>query len=346
MKAAVVILMAGMLAPVAVFAQEWTGYTYPDPGFAIQFPAVPAVESGTVKNSTGVSLPLRRYAVRQDGISYVLTVVNYSSTNADALTTISETERSIRASGKVTAATGARVNGAIGRRLSVDGADGSRSAIAIFFVDRHLYTLVGRAAAPNANERSEDAIRFQQSLHFLTDDSIFGGFFGGNSNSNSNSNEQQQWQQRHQLQQHRGRQQYHHHHWHHWQQHRRHRHRHRHRRWCGSRQSHCQFARRRRLHGQVARRCCATGNSGWTGARYLHSGRPAELTAQSGFRALTAPPIGRPGQERLPDSMGIGWQLSRLGRKRGRLDAWQPGCNFGASPVFLRIRGRARRRYR
>jgi hypothetical protein len=187
MKAIVGIVLAGLLMPVVAVAQEWKVYTYPDPGFTIQFPGVPTIETGTVKNATGVSLPMTRYAVRQDRINYILTVVNYSSTNADALTTITETQRSIGASGKVTAATGARINRSFGRKLSVNGTDGSRSAIAIFFVNKHLYTLVGQALPPNANEKSDEAIRFQESLQFLEEDSGFFGLFGSSSTAKTTS---------------------------------------------------------------------------------------------------------------------------------------------------------------
>jgi len=171
--------MAALLMPVAAVAQEWTTYTYPEPGFTIQFPGAPAVETSTIKNATGVSLPMTRYAVRQDHINYTLSVVNYSSTNADALSTIIETERSLDASGKVTAASGARINRSFGRKLNVNGTDGSLSTIAIFFVNKHLYTLVSQAFAPNAVEKSGDAIRFQESLRFLEDNSGFFGLFGG-----------------------------------------------------------------------------------------------------------------------------------------------------------------------
>ena len=152
MKAIVAMVLAGLLLPVAVAAEEWSVYTYPDPGFSIQFPGHPAVQTSRIRNSTGMSLPMTRYVIRQDRIIYTLSVVNYSSTNADALSTIAETERSIGASNEVTAARGARVNGSFGRDLSVNGTDGSRSAIAIFFVNKHLYTLVGQALPPNASE--------------------------------------------------------------------------------------------------------------------------------------------------------------------------------------------------
>ena len=188
MKAIIAMLMAGLLVPAAAVAQEWQPYTYPDPGFAIQFPGVPAVQRGTIKNATGVSLPMTRYAVRAAHITYTLSVVNYASTNADALSTIAETERSLAESGKVTAASGARIGRNFGRRMNLSGTDGSRSAIAIFFVNRHLYTVVGQALAPNADEESGDAGRFQQSLRF-PEDASSGGFFGlfGGGGSDSDS---------------------------------------------------------------------------------------------------------------------------------------------------------------
>jgi hypothetical protein len=181
MKGAAAILLVGWLAPLAAVAQAWKVYPYPEAGFAVQFPVPPIVEKSTFRTSAGVSLPMTRYAARQDRIVYTLRVVDFSSANVDGTSTIAETERSFGASGKVTVAIDARVNREFGRELSVNGADGSRSAVAIFFVKRHLYLLVGEALPPNAIARSGDAIRFQQSLQFIGDNGGFGGFggFGG-----------------------------------------------------------------------------------------------------------------------------------------------------------------------
>jgi hypothetical protein len=176
MKSRGAFLLAACLAPVAAFAEDWTAYTYPDPGFAIQFPAPPVVEKGTSKTATGASLPMTRYTLREDRIVYTLDVVDYSTTSADGISTITETEKSLGAAGKVTVAIDARVNRAFGRELSLTGKDGSRSAIAIFFVNRYLYSLVGKSLPPNAIEKSGDAIRFQESLQFIGDN---GGGFGG-----------------------------------------------------------------------------------------------------------------------------------------------------------------------
>ncbi|HEY4338565.1 MAG TPA: hypothetical protein VGM97_01300 [Steroidobacteraceae bacterium] len=182
MQAVAAVVLAVWLTPLlAADAQDWKAYSYPEAGFAIQFPAPPTIEKTTIRTSAGVSLPMVRYAVRQDRSLYTLSIVDYSSTNADGVSTIAAAEKSFGASGKVTVAIDARVNRSYGRELSISGTDASRSAVAIFFVNKHLYTLVGQSLPPNAIERSGDAIRFEESLQLIGDNGGAGGFgrFGG-----------------------------------------------------------------------------------------------------------------------------------------------------------------------
>src|SRR5262249_26875185 len=150
-------------------AQEWQTYAYPDPGFAIQFPGVPEVQTSRFRNAVGVTLPVTRYVVRQDGVQYTLSVVDYSLTNADALRIIADEAKSFNTKGKVISNTGARVEGSSGRALTVTEGDGSRSDIAIFFSNHHLYTAVGQALPPNPADRSADTARFRESLRFPAD---------------------------------------------------------------------------------------------------------------------------------------------------------------------------------
>jgi hypothetical protein len=179
MKRATLILLAVLLtAPTAALAQEWKVYSYPDEGVAFQLPAPPTVEKATYKTPAGASLPMTRYALRQDGIQFTLEVVDYSRTNADPMATIAETEKSFGATGKVTVAIDARIQRSFGRELSVDKADGGRSAVAIFFLNKHLVLLDGESLPPDRMAKSGDAIRFQQSLQFLVEDAGFGGFGG------------------------------------------------------------------------------------------------------------------------------------------------------------------------
>lgn len=173
MTRAITILIAACLLPAAAMAQEWQVYRYPEAGFAIQFPAEPSVKKGTFTTPSGVPLPMTSYVARQDGIVYTVKVVDFSSVNAEATKTIADTEKSFGASGKVNVAINARVNRNHGRELSVTGADGSRSSIAIFFAGRHLFIVVGESLPPNAIARSGDAVRFEESLQFMGD---YGGF--------------------------------------------------------------------------------------------------------------------------------------------------------------------------
>jgi hypothetical protein len=58
----------------------------------------------------------------------------------------------------------ARVARVYGRQLSIAGADGTRSSVAIFYHLGRLYQIEGRAIS--GNESGSYAIRFQQSLIF------------------------------------------------------------------------------------------------------------------------------------------------------------------------------------
>ncbi|HEX4051645.1 MAG TPA: hypothetical protein VHY19_12270 [Steroidobacteraceae bacterium] len=172
-------LLSGMaLLPDTALAQDWKQYSYPTPGFAIQFPVPPSVQSATYSGPGGASLPMTSYLARQAGIVYRLDVVDFSGTHADAMRTIAETEKAMGATGKVTVAVDARVGRDFGRELSVTGTDASRSTVAIFYVGDHLYILDGHSSPPNAIARSGNAVRFQESLQFIGQGGGRGGFGG------------------------------------------------------------------------------------------------------------------------------------------------------------------------
>jgi hypothetical protein len=168
--------VAAFLIPAAALAQAWQPYSYADQGFAVQLPAAPSVQDATFTTPTGQSAPMKVYAEHQDGIDYSLRVIDLSALKPAQADAIAWAERALSASGKVTVAIDARINRAFGRELSITGADGGRSAVAIFFLNNKLYELIGRALPPNAAAHSGDAVRFQQSLQFVGGQ---GGGFGG-----------------------------------------------------------------------------------------------------------------------------------------------------------------------
>jgi uncharacterized membrane protein YgcG len=173
------LLAVTALLPATAQAQDWKQYRYDNAGFVIQLPVPPTVQSGTYARAGGASLPMTSYVARQEGIVYRLDVVDFSGTHADETRTIAEAEKAMGATGKVTVAIDARVSRSFGRELSINGADGSRSAVAIFYVDDHLFVLDGHSLPPDAIARSGNAIRFEESLQFIGQNGGFGGFRGG-----------------------------------------------------------------------------------------------------------------------------------------------------------------------
>jgi hypothetical protein len=171
-----VYLVASLLAPGPALAQAWQSYRYADQGVSFQSPAKPDVTTGTYALDPGVSVPATIYTAKQDNVVYTLTVADLSKTPIDQKAAIDGAEKRLSAGGTVTFSVDARIDRDYGRELSVSGADGSRSSIALFYVNRHLYQLVGMALPPDAAAGSGNTIRFQQSLQFGGPP---GGGFGG-----------------------------------------------------------------------------------------------------------------------------------------------------------------------
>ncbi len=159
-------LAASALAPLPALAQAWQAYRYPEAGFGVQTPVKPEMTTGTYAPRPGVSVPAVIYTAKQDNVIYSMTVADFTKTPMDEKAAIADAEKAISATGKVTFSVDSRIDRDYGRELSINGADGSRSAVAIFYVNNHLYELVGQSLGPDAAAGSGNTIRFQQSLSF------------------------------------------------------------------------------------------------------------------------------------------------------------------------------------
>ena len=60
-----------------------------------------------------------------------------------------------------------RVNGVLGRQISIAGHDGSRTAVAVFYRNRRLYLVEGTILSTHDDPMSAKGMRFQQSLRFI-----------------------------------------------------------------------------------------------------------------------------------------------------------------------------------
>jgi hypothetical protein len=167
-------LLAARLAAFAVAlllidspaeAQAWREYRYA--GFAIQFPAEPRIESGTYATAEGTTVAARTYAAQGDSARYKVTVANVSRGRRGEADVVSEAIGLLSENGEVVVDLPHRVNGILGRQLSIAGHDGSRTAVAVFYRNRRLYLVEGTILPTHDDPMSSDGMRFQQSLRFI-----------------------------------------------------------------------------------------------------------------------------------------------------------------------------------
>ena len=102
---------------------------------------------------------------------YSVSVVNYSSTHADDLTVITETERSLRTSGELTATTGVRIEH--GRAVNLTGSTAATRLSRSSSSTGICTPSSARRCLPIRRRRRRCDARFQESLQFPDEN---GGF--------------------------------------------------------------------------------------------------------------------------------------------------------------------------
>jgi hypothetical protein len=157
------ILLAVLAISVPAAAEGWQEYSYPEYGISVTFPANPLIETTTYRAVDGRSVPARVYSVRQENGEFKLTVADLASTGLDEKSVIDHAIKTLSRSATVKLNIPARIYQVYGRQLTLEGADGSRSMVAMFdFMDR-LYQI--EATVPPGGSEFE-LTRFQQSLVF------------------------------------------------------------------------------------------------------------------------------------------------------------------------------------
>jgi len=156
-------ILAAFVASAPVQAQNWQEYTYPTYSFAVSFPQEPKVETTTYLAADGRAVEARVYSVSQDSGVLKMTVADLSDGNMEEKQIIDHAITTLSQGGEIKVDIPHRISAVYGRQLSISGADGSHSSIAVFFYKQRLYQIEGKAADGNG---TADAIRFQQSLSF------------------------------------------------------------------------------------------------------------------------------------------------------------------------------------
>jgi hypothetical protein len=167
----IVFLLAACAAVAAsspAAAQGWKEYSYPDYAFTVSFPAEPKVETTIYQAADGRPASAKVYSAAKDDAVFKMTVVDLASAGLDETAVIGHAIKTLSQGAEIKLDIPHRISRVYGRQLSLQGADGSRSSIALFYYKQRLYQIEGKSLA--TGNATSDAIRFQQSLVFTDSD--------------------------------------------------------------------------------------------------------------------------------------------------------------------------------
>jgi hypothetical protein len=156
----------------AVAAEEgWQEFSYPDAGFAAQYPSPPKmdiVDYKTAQAPDGV-VKQRVYSANNGGVVYSVSIADFKGTPAQKDKTIDEAVSNLAGLGTMTHnESGARIDGNYGREVRVEDAKGTTYTDAIFFIENKLYELKVVYPAVNSDPNGSSGIHFfQQAFYFL-----------------------------------------------------------------------------------------------------------------------------------------------------------------------------------
>jgi hypothetical protein len=164
----VALVLAMFVASGPAMAQGWKEYSYPDHAFTVSFPAEPKVETTSYLAADGRVVRALVYSVTQDQGMFKMTIAELSDAGLKESAVIDHAIKTLSRAGEIKLDIPHRISRVYGRQLSILGADGSRSSVALFYHDQRLYQIEGKALA--SGNATADAIRFQQSLVFTDSD--------------------------------------------------------------------------------------------------------------------------------------------------------------------------------
>jgi hypothetical protein len=157
------LILATFAFSAPAVAQSWEEYSYPEYAISVAFPASPQIETTTYEIADGRSVPARVYSVRQGNGEFKMTVADLANTGLGEKAVLDHAIKALSQDATVKVNVPARIYRVYGRQLTIDGADGSRSMVAIFSLMGRLFQVQAKVP-PGGNEF--ELTRFQQSLVF------------------------------------------------------------------------------------------------------------------------------------------------------------------------------------
>jgi hypothetical protein len=156
---------------VAIAADDgWREFSYPESGFAAQYPNRPKVEVQdykTAQTPEGV-VKERLYSYNSGGVIYAVAVADFTRARADKEKTIDEAAKNLIALGRLTHDESGRIDWNFGREIRIEDSSGTSITDAIFFIDNKLYQLRVTYPAANTDPNGSSGIHFfQQAFRLL-----------------------------------------------------------------------------------------------------------------------------------------------------------------------------------
>jgi hypothetical protein len=169
---AIGLAMVTILAAGSAFGAEggWREFSYPESGFAAQYPDRPKIEDRQYKTAQAAegSVKERVYSFDSGGVVYTVQVADFTRTRADKDRTIDEAVKNLLALGKVTHDESGRIDWNFGREIRIEDGSGTSITDAIFFIDKKLYQLKVVYPAVNTDPAGSSGIHFfQQAFRLL-----------------------------------------------------------------------------------------------------------------------------------------------------------------------------------
>jgi hypothetical protein len=164
--------VAAMFLTGAGYAAEggWQEFSYPEAGFAAQYPNRPKLEIRDYKTAQipeGV-VKERVYSFNSGGVVYAVQIADFTRTRAEKDRTIDEAAKNLIGLGRVTHDVSGRIDWHYGREIRVEDNDGTSYTDAIFFIDNQLYQIKVVYPALNTDPAGSSGIHFfQQAFRLL-----------------------------------------------------------------------------------------------------------------------------------------------------------------------------------
>lgn len=144
-------------------ATDWKEYEYPDQSFTVHFPADPKIEIATYQGVDGRAAEARVYSVTLDTGIFTMTVAELPDGGPDDGAVISHAVKTMTEGGEIKLDLPHRIRTVYGRQLGIAAANGGFSYVAVFYRNKRLYQLEGKAFVAGG-QAEVDAMIFQQSL--------------------------------------------------------------------------------------------------------------------------------------------------------------------------------------